>query len=670
MAEEKPTKDEKVKKRKIRRSDWTKVEEFVKKELQLRKDSDFRKSAESKWREVDRQIEMEPMKKYIPGPHGGQVEAPQSWNSAIELGELSKASEVICADVMRLIFPSNRSWFETHVQTPTTYDPTSGRQRPAVDSRKQKLADGAMRALMAQQHLDFGLKARVKLSVKEALHHGGFVATTEWAHQNKIRDGQGVTSLAAPVWVPHSMWNTYPDPSPSVVPGAIFYPGSMMIVSYMPRYKVLQLSGDGYMNIDPNKITKRKNKNGVADTDDVELVTYYGDLNIEREDGDIYLPNSKCITANGTIIYYRANPLPFPEVIYAGYERQDVRNPYFTSPIVKNSPMQKVASVLANKFIDGVDLWTTPPGTYDSTDPYLVQTGGPVIAPGAMTPRRGVGKVEFMTVGDPKAAMMGLQLALTKLEEGTAVNALRSGGSDSDRKTATEAQITQQGSEVRTSDFVSDLEPFGLKPFLYMQHEMNLRNMNEYSFYCAEKGLPDFLSMKKADLPKVVHFDIVGSKGVLGEQRRAQQMVATTQLWLSSPFTAQKLNLDRIMVDAYEDAGVKGAEEYVTSGKGIPPQAQQMIQQLQQALQECQAELQKSQQGQQSKMAEVQLKAQQASAELALEHKQALAEQDMERRNQMIGAAFDRWKAKLDAVTKVQVAKIAADAKPKEKKAA
>jgi hypothetical protein len=81
----------------------------------------------------------------------------------------------------------------------------------------------------------------------------------------------------------------------------------------MPRYKVLQLSGEGYMNIDPNKIPKRTNKNKDVDTEDVELVTYYGDLNIEREDGDIYLPNSKCMTANGTIIYYRAIPSRSPK---------------------------------------------------------------------------------------------------------------------------------------------------------------------------------------------------------------------------------------------------------------------------------------------------------------------------------------------------------------------
>jgi hypothetical protein len=450
MAEE-PTKDEKVKRRKIRKTDWLKVEEFLKKELSKRKDSTFRKAAETKWKEIDRQIAMEPMKKYLPGGK----EAPQSWQSAFELGELSKASEVICADVMRLIFPSNRSWFEAHVKTPMTFDPKTGKQLVAVPAKKQKQADGAIRALMAQQHLDFGLKARVKLSVKEALHHGGFVATADWDHQNKVYNGQGLESLAAPVWVPHSMWNAYPDPSPSIVPGAIFYPGSMMITSFMPRYKVLQLSGEGYMNIDPNKITKRKNTNKDTETEDVELVTYYGDLNIEREDGDIYLPNSKCMTANGTIIYYHANPLPFPEVIYSGYERQDVRDPYFTSPIIKNSPMQKVATILANKFIDSVDLHTTPPIVYDGNDPYMVQNGGVTMHPGAQTPSKGSNKFQEVKVGDPKAAMLGLQMALQKMEEGTAVNALRSGGADSDRKTATEANITQQGAEVRTVDLLA-----------------------------------------------------------------------------------------------------------------------------------------------------------------------------------------------------------------------
>jgi hypothetical protein len=658
--------DPKVKKRKIRRTDWLKVEEFLRKELQSRKQNPYRKSHERKWKEIDRQIAMEPMQKV--SSDGKPL--PPSWESAFELGELSKASEVITADVMRLIFPQSRTWMEAHVKPPMTVT-EGGKPALAVPVAKQKAAGRVLRALMTQQHSDFGLKARVELSVKEALHHGGFVATCEWETQNKVHDGQGLESLSAPVWAPHSMWNCYPDSSASVVPGgSIFYSGSMMIVSYMPRYKVLQLKGDGYMNIDPTKIAK-KNPNRDAKEEDCELVTYYGDLNIEREDGDIYLPNSKCITANGTIIYYRANPLPFPEVIYQGYERQDLRDPYFTSPIEKNSPMQKMVTILANEFIDSVKLHTKPSIVYDGNDPYMVQNGGVSLHPGAQTPSKGSNKFQEVKVGDPKAALMGVQFGLQKIEEGTSVNAIRAGASDADRKTATEVNNTQQGSEVRTVDFVGKMEQGALKPFLYMQHEQNLRNLKQYSFYCPEKGLPDFISLGQKEIrdAKVVHFEVVGSKGILGEQRRSQQMTAVTAFALGNPLTAPRINVDKVLIDMYEDAGVKGAEEYVISGEQqIPPQVQAQMQQMQAAVKELQQKLQEAESGNQAKMAEIQLRAQQASAQLQQEQQQAMQEQDMARRQQMMDDAFARWKATVEAATRIEVAKIAAAAKPKEKK--
>jgi hypothetical protein len=619
---------DKVKKRKIRRSDWQKVEDFLKRELQKRKDNDFRKQHERIWKEVDRQIAMEPMAKI--GPQGKPL--PPGWQSAFELGELAKASEVTTAAVMRLVFPFNRTYFEAHTKPPMTVDPESGRPKPMVNENQVKKADGIQRSLMAQQQLDFGHKARVEISVKECLHHGSFVAAVEWETQNKVHDGQGLESLSAPVWVPNSMWNCYPDSSPAVIPGAnIFYTGSMMIVSYMPRYKVLQLKGEGYMNIDPKKILKKKNTNKDVETEDVEIVTYYGDLNMEREDGDIYLPNSKCKTANGTVIYYKANDLPFPEVIYQGYERQDVRDPYFTSPIIKNSPMQKMTTILANKFIDSVDLHTVPPVVYDGNDPYMVQNGGVNMWPGAQTPSKGSNKFQEVKVGDPKAALMGLQFGLQKIEEGTGVNAIRAGASDSDRKTATEVRDTQQGAELRTADFVGKLEAGGLRPFLYMQHELNLRYMTSYSFYCAEKELPDFMVVKKKDLPKVVHFEVVGSKGVLGEERRTQQMTQVTAWALGNPITAPLVNAPKVLIDMYEDAGVKGAEMYVnTKGPQIPPQVQAQLQQAQQVIQELQQKLQEAQQNMQAKMAEVQLKAKVAQEEMALDRQKAQAEHTLE----------------------------------------
>lgn len=649
-----------VKKRKIRKTDWLKVETFVKKELDKRRGSAFRKAHETIWKEVDRQIGMQPMRKYA----ADGKEIPSTWQSAFELGELSKASEIITADVMRLLFPASRTWFEPHAKAPTQLDPKSGKPLP-YDPNKQKKVDGIVRALMSQQHVDFGMQARVELSVKEALHHGSFVATAEWEHQNKIYDGQGVESLQAPVWIPHSMWNCFPDMSPSVVPGAIFYPGSMMIVSYMPRYKVLQLKGDGYMNISPQKILKKKNTNKDVETEDVELVTYYGDLNIEREDGDIYLPNSKCITANGTIIFYRPNPLPFPEVIYIGYERQDVRDPYYTSPIVKNSPIQKLATILANKFIDAVDLHTTPPIVYDGNDAYMVQNGGLNLWPGGQTASKGSNKFQEVKVGDPNAALSGLQLALTKLEEGTSVNAIRSGGQTTDRKTATEVQNTAQGAEVRTVDFVGKMERGALRPFLYMQHELNLKNLDRYSFYCQEKDLPDFLSFGKEGLPKVIHFEVVGSKGILGEQQRAQRAAAVTAFAASNPLFAPLLNVADILKDMYEDAGVKSAETYIKNGNDnkIPPEVQAALKKAEQTIQALQQELQKEKQGTAVKMKEIESKAMIANKQFMLDLRQAQAEQDAQKRQAMSDAAFDKWKAELEAATKVEVARIQAESK-------
>ena len=568
---------------------------------------------------------MEAMKKYS----SNGKELPATWQSSFELGELSKASEISTAAVMRLVFPFNRTWLEAHCKPPMTVTP-DGKSVSKVNAEQQKLADGIERSLLAQQHLDFGLKARVELSVKEALHHGCFVATTEWETQNKVYDGQGLESLSAPVWVPHSMWNCWPDMSPAVVSGAnIFYPGSMMIKSFMRRNKVLALKGDGYMNLSDNKIPKRKNTNKDVETEDIELVTYYGDLVIPREDGDIYLPNSKAITANGTIIYYAANPLPFPEVIYQGYERQDVRDPYYTSPLIKNSPMQKMTTILANQFIDGVQLHTIPPGTYDGNDAYLVQNGGPSLHPGAMTPSKGSNKVTFMPVGDPKITLAGVQFGIQKIEEGTGVNAIRAGATDSDRKTATEVRDAQQGGELRSADFAGKLESGALRPFLYMQHELNLKNLDSYSFYCAEKGLPDFITVKRDDLPKVVHFEIVGSKGVLGEERRRSQMTEVTAFASGNPLFAPLLNAPKILMDMYEDAGVKGAEEYIKTEQGMSPEAQQkmqvaqqQMQQMQQQMQQMAQELQKAKAGEAVQLQKLEMEKAKSQGDMAMKNAQ------------------------------------------------
>lgn len=570
-----------VRKRKITKKDWEKCAEFIRNELESRKNQKFRKAHEAIWKEIDRQINMKPMKRYSKGR-----EIDPEWRSVMELGELAKASEIITADVMRLTFPTNRSWFEAHseIEGQLTEQGTSG-----VDPKSQDYVDRAYRSMLVAQHMDFGLKGRYELSVKEALHHGSYVAEIRWDNRLRVHDGSGVEQVSAPVWVPYSMWNSYPDPSPSVIGTDLFYTGSMILVDFVPLYVLKEMAhGDGWMSENIQKISKKKNQNKDVETDDVELVKFYGDVTIKRDDGDIILPNSKVILANDQIVYYAPNDLPYPSVIYSGYERMDVRDPYYSSPLIKLSPMQKLGSELANKLIDSMWMKVEPPVAYDASDPQLVLDGGPRMAPGSKIGVKGSYGVKEIQVGAPAEAMAGLEFIIAQLNQGLGINAIRSGaGGDTNDKTATEITTADTKAEIRTSEFVDKQERHALRPFLYMQHELNKRYLKTYAFYNPEMDAPDFMRVAGSEIPETVVFDVVGSRGAIGEKARAQRVGEVTAFLLSNEKTAHLPNVEELAKQSYQDAGVKNPEKYLNVGDGQNPEMMAAIQQIQQQAQEA-----------------------------------------------------------------------------------
>jgi len=639
-----------IKTRRIKESDWKKLETHVSDELSARSTSQFRKNHEEKWKEVDRQIAMNPLRKGV----AGQTQSPdEAWQSAFELGELSKASEIIADDAMRITFP-DENWFEPHVELQRGAD-----QKP-VPQKKQVMADGLLRSLMTQQHKDFGFKGRFRLSVKEALHHGGFVAEAKFAHEMMVFDGQKLKPVSSPVWQPISMWNAYPDPSPSVIGTNLFYTGSMIINEFMPLWRLKQIAkGDGWMPARLSKISQDEHDNGEIKTKDVKLTKFYGDLNIERSDGDIYFPNSFAILANGVIVFMKANELPYPSIIYGGYERQDIRDPYYTSPIIKQSPMQKITTIIANRFIDSVELKTRPPIEYDGNDPDYVVNDGPAIYPGAKTPTKSIGKgMTVLDIGVPRWGLEGLQMGLRQMQEGTGVSSLRTGVTNSDRQTATEVNKTQQGAEVRTVAFVGMLEEGGLRPWLYMQHELNRLNMKEYTFYNSEMNTPDFIRATKKDIQANAHFDVVGSRGLLGEEQRTQRVGAATAFFSGNPLFAPKLKTTEIMLQTYRDAGLKSPEQFVEAeeqGPQIPPEVQAQMQQMQQMVRQLQEELQKAQSGVQAQMAKIQLEQEKAKADHALKaagveiaRANSAADQNIDKRELMLQMQKDRAELELE----------------------
>lgn len=604
-----------MKPRKIQKADWTKLETHINNELDSRKKSTYRTDAERKWKEIDRQLAMNPMQRVN---EVGQPLAP-SWHNVFELGELSKSLEIICDDVMRMIFPQDRRWFDPHTETESQMDEETGER--FYDANEQEQKDSLLRSFMAQQQKDFGFKNRFKLGVTESLAHGSVVFEVRWEQQPMVWEGSRVKYLAAPVLQPYSMWNAYPDPSPSIIGTNLFYTGAMILEEYMPLWRLRQIaSGEGWMPDRLKKVPKDTHKVKDVETSDVRLTKWYGDLVIERGDGDMYFPNSKAILANGVIVYMSPNELPYPSIIYTGYQRQDVRDPYYTSPIIKQSPMQKFTTIMANKFADATELKVEPPIEYDANDPDYVANDGPTIAPGAKTPTRSMGKgFKALDIGDPAFALNAVELGLRQLQEGTGVSSIRSGVASSDRQTATEIVKQGQGAEVRTVAFVEVLGDTALMPWLYMQHELNRQKLEDYWFYCDDMNTQDFVRVTREDLPPVAMFDVVGAKGLLGEEQRTQKVMNVHAFASQNPLFAPRLKPEAILLDAYRDAGLKNPEKFVNTQEAQPdPALTQKVQELEQALAETQAELQKARQENEADAAEVQAESEKDAAELAL----------------------------------------------------
>jgi len=126
-----------------------------------------------------------------------------------------------------------------------------------------------------------------------------------------------------------------------------------------------------------------------------------------------------------------------------------------------------------------------------------------------------------------------------------------------------------------------------------MQHLLNLKHLESYSFYNPEMDSPDFMRATKTDLPEEVHFEVVGSRGVLGERQRSQRVSEVTAFLLSNPLTQDIPDTRKLSILAYQDAGLKNPEYYLNNQDGEDPKVAQIKMQAEEAIQQLQQECSK-----------------------------------------------------------------------------
>jgi hypothetical protein len=276
------------------------------------------------------------------------------------------------------------------------------------------------------------------------------------------------------------------------------------------------------------------------------------------------------------------------------------------------SPTQKVATVLTNKYIDAVHLETEPPTVFDGNDSDLMNQGGPKIQPATNTPTKNLANFKIIEVASSQPALQGIQFHMNELQKGTGVDAIRSGMTASTEQTATEVERTHQGSQIRTVDFLDKHEKQGLRPWLYLQHEMNKVSLKDYEFYNPEMMQPDFEMASKDELPKKVHFEVVGSRGLLEEDQRQAKTMAVTK-FLVEIGRGQDLNMQAIEKQFFADAGNKNPGRFlnISDKEGMANNLQQAEQQLDEAMaqvEKLQQENQQLQSQEQSRIADTKAK--------------------------------------------------------------
>ena len=612
----------KVKKRRVLSRDHDDIARYINEQYKLRKNNEFRKTHEKHWKEVDRQIAMEAP--YVLND-AGKPDKVGSWHNAIQLGDLTDASETITADMLRLVLPLERRYLQPHVELQPIID-EDGEAIPP-DPVQQRAINGVLRNLMVQQHKDFGFRGRLKLAMKEMLHHGSVVATVDQEKILKYHTGTRPDHLKAPMPTIHSMWNCYPDPSPTIQGTEIFYKGSMLIMYSMKYQDALEM---------PGWINKDKLREQYADTDldeHIEILYYYGDIFLKRYDSNLLFPNRKTTVSGNTFLQSIVYDTPYSPIIYTGYERDDVRDPYFTSPIVKRAPMGKFATHMANRTMDSVDLKVKPPLSYDSLDNSM-KGAGPEIYPGAKIGSRGGLNVKTLDVGDPATGLAALQWAKQSMQEGTTVDPVRKGVAPGTEQTATEVIKTEQRAEVREVEFAQQIEAEFMLPYFIMQHDINRKKMETYPFYNDEPGTPDFLRYKRSDIAMMssVIFEVTGSRGILGEQERNDRFAATVALAGQNQFIAQTTDWQEVGRQLWQDSKQKDPERFIL--------ASDRNEEIQQALQEAQGQFEQQIQAIQQQVQQLQQKAQtdedaRRSAEASLEQARIQGEQQKLRIEQL-----------------------------------
>lgn len=525
--------------------DWSFIAEFVHEEFQRRKSA--RGDLEKAWKEIDRQIAMEPelaFKKLA----DGKIDTNKRWMAETELPLQAQALEVLTADARRLMFPTSGNWFRAHAKTTDDYynrvnfeSIILGDQTEVPSHINQDNADKLVEGFLTHLHKQGDFPSRLDRINAETFKYGMGVARgrmetkSVYIHESKsvVKENKKI-----PVLVPCSIKNTYLDnPLPSIHSAQVLGPAH--IAEDFIKFENIQLAANrgsddpnnedgGWMPSNFKKV--EPDKDGY-----VRLLEYEGDLVIPRKTvRSLVIPGAIVTVVVGgaekggtastkAVIRFRFRKYPFSSYLLFPYHYESAGEAYPTSPLMKGRPVQMLATDAANRLLDSAMLKIAPPVGYDRSDAFFAQQGGPLIHPFAQW-----GSTDKITVhsevgGDPTALANMLTQALNLYAELTGILPSRLGAQTVSHTTAYAKDAELQRGAVRTVDYVNQVGEGAMLRWLDMAYQMgrdSLKKNEKLAFYIDAYG--GFVEVDKDHLPDAATFDWRGAGGPGDENQRMQ----------------------------------------------------------------------------------------------------------------------------------------------------
>lgn len=582
-------------KKKFEESDFEKIATMVCDELSDRKKK--RADLEKQWKEVDRQLRMEPDVTYKMGANN-QKDPNKRWMPEMELPYQAQALEMLVADSRRLKFPDQGAWFTSHAERTQEYidrvavDPpffmtaeemaTLGKEKMVVD---QDSANELVTSWMMFLHDQYDFKRNCDIIDAEAFKYGtAFPRARIVKKRTFSMSEKGVVSNIAkiPMLVPLSTWDVYADDrifhlnnegeeiSPAIIQCKKQSYDDLIIASR--GSKDPKDENGGWL---PDRLEKlERPEKGV-----LEVVEYEGDLLIPKSQGSLYIPNAIVTVAIGEkkkeVIRARFNQFEACSYVPHFYHQEDPHCAYGTSPLMKGMPIQKAAVDALNRTIMTAAYQAQPAVQYDGDDPAFAANGGPVLYPGASI--ASTGDITTIKMGDVGALSAAYFALVGQYESLTGTQAPRMGAQTSSHTTAYAKQQELARGTVRTVDYVRSVNNGPMYKWLQLCYTASKKVMGNKEYGVFNYASKTFIErLGKDHLPDNVHFEVYGANNPSVEASQSGAEVNALQGALNIEMIAKQMGLETGLdiVELQKRMLEKGqvtdvAELYVARNQGV-----------------------------------------------------------------------------------------------------